>query len=72
MSHSSCGSMNLSTASLFSIFFPPLLPPGAADLEISILMQTAAMMGLGLLYMGSCHRYMVETMLKQIGKLSVL
>ena len=60
--------MNLSTASLLSIFFPPLLPPGSADLETSVLMQTAAMMGIGLLYMNSCNRFMVETLLKQIGK----
>lgn len=59
--------MNLSMASMLTIFFPPLLPEGSVDMENPILMQTAAMMGLGLLYLGSCHRFMAETMLRQIG-----
>lgn len=59
--------MDLPTASLLSIFFPPLLPVGSADLEISVLMQTSAMLSLGLLYMGSHNRFMVQTMLKEIG-----
>jgi hypothetical protein len=62
------GTMDLSTASLLSVFFPPLLPQGAADLEITTLMQTAAMISLGLLYMKSCNRYMAQIMLKEIGR----
>lgn len=32
--------------------FPPLLP----ELELSSLVQSAALLGVGLLYQGSCHR----------------
>lgn len=60
--------MDRGTASTFSIFFPPLLPPDSADLETSVLMQMAAAVSLGLLYMGSCNRFMMETMLNQIGE----
>ena len=61
------GSMADSLISLLSIYFPPLLPEGAADLEVSHSMQIAALMGVGLLYLGSAHRHMVEVALKQIG-----
>ena len=60
--------MNLSTSSMLAIFFPPLLPPDSADMEVSMLMQTAAVAGLGLLYMESSNRFLVETLLKEIGK----
>ena len=48
--------MSASLASLLSIYLPPFLPPGAADMEISLPMQTAAMVGMGLLFLGSGNR----------------
>lgn len=56
-----------SLISLLSIYLPPLLPHGAADLEVSHSMQIAALVGVGLLYLGSTHRHMVEMALKEIG-----
>lgn len=32
------------------------------------LLQAASLLGLGLLYQGSCHRLMTETMLEEIGR----
>jgi len=59
--------MSTSLLSLLTIYFPPLLPLGAADMEISHTMQTAAMMGVGLLYLASGNRHMVLVMLREIG-----
>ena len=53
--------------SLLSIYFPPLLPHGSADLEVTHSIQTAALVGVGLLYLGSAHRHIVEVALRQIG-----
>ncbi len=64
--------MSLSIASVLSVFLPSLLPQGSVDLETSVLMQTAAMMCLGMIYMGSCNRFIAETFLKQIGKQKIL
>ena len=61
------GSMADSLISLLSIYFPPLLPHGSADLEVAHSIQTAALVGVGLLYLGSAHRHMVEVALRQIG-----
>ena len=36
-------------------------------MEIPPPIQTAAMMGLGLLYLGSANRHMTEVMLREIG-----
>ena len=61
------GSMADYLISLLSIYFPPLLPHGSADLEVTHSIQTAAMVGVGLLYLGSAHRHIVEVALRQIG-----
>ena len=60
--------MSTSLVSLLAIYFPPLLPMGAADMEISHTIQTAAMVGVGLLYLASGNRRMVEVMLREIGR----
>ena len=61
------GSMAVSIIRLLSIYFPPLLPHGSADLEVMHSVQTAALVGVGLLYLGSAQRHMVEMALRQIG-----
>ena len=53
--------------SLLSIYFPPLLPHGSADLEVTHSIQTAALVSIGFLYLGSTNRHMVEMALRQIG-----
>ena len=60
--------MSTSLVSLLAVYFPPLLPMGAADMEISHTIQTAAMVGVGLLYLASGNRHMVEVMLREIGR----
>lgn len=59
--------MDLSLISLLSLYFPPLLPPDSVDLDISTMIQTAAVIGLGLVYMSSCNRFMIELMINEIG-----
>lgn len=63
------GSMSSSLASLLSLYLPPLLPLGSADMEVSHGMQTAALAGMGLLFLGSGNRHLVEVMLREIGRL---
>ena len=48
--------MQRSVASVLSIFLPPLLPYGAADMEVSHTIQTAGLVAMGMLYMGSGNR----------------
>ncbi|XP_019849502.1 PREDICTED: anaphase-promoting complex subunit 1-like isoform X2 [Amphimedon queenslandica] len=67
LSADKCGSMDLSLISLLSLYFPPLLPPDSVDLDISTMIQTAAVIGLGLVYMSSCNRFMIELMINEIG-----
>ncbi|KAJ0109337.1 hypothetical protein J7T55_000262 [Diaporthe amygdali] len=43
-----------------------LLPPGAAELNLSHLTQTAGLMGIGLVYCQSQHRRMSEIMMSEI------
>lgn len=49
---------------------PPHTQPRQAfpELELSPLVQAAALMGVGLLYEGSGHRMMAETMVEEIGR----
>lgn len=53
-------------ARLLSVHVTRLLPPGAAELNISPLTQTTGLLGIGLLYYGSRHRRMSEVMLSEI------
>ena len=50
------GLMQRSIASILSIFVPPLLPFGSADMDLSQTIQTAALTAMGLLYLGSGNR----------------
>ena len=45
-----------------SIHIPAMLPPAAAELEVPELVQTAAVLGLGLLYQGVCACVRVRVM----------
>lgn len=40
----------------------------SSSLQSSPIPQASALLGVGLLYEGSCHRLMVETMLAEIGR----
>jgi Anaphase-promoting complex sub unit 1 C-terminal domain/APC1 beta sandwich domain/Anaphase-promoting complex subunit 1 middle domain len=62
------GSQDTSTAKVLCMHIPVLLPPGFATMEISYLVQTAAVLGIGLLHQGSANRLMTEVLLAEIGR----
>ena len=51
---------------LLSVHVTCLLPPGAAELNLSPLTQMTGLIGIGLLYHGSQHRRMSEVMISEI------
>lgn len=66
LSASYLGTMDIQITRLLSVHVTCLLPPGAAELNLSPLTQTTSIMGIGLLYHGSQHRRMSEIMLSEI------
>lgn len=53
---------------MLCLHIPALLPAGFAEMEIPIVMQSAALLGVGLLYQGTAHRLMTEVLLAEIGR----
>ncbi|KAK9766803.1 Anaphase-promoting complex subunit 1 [Basidiobolus ranarum] len=68
LSSAYCGTMDTTVTKLLAIHIPPLLPPDSSDIHLSPLTQAASLLGMGLVYLGTTHRRMVEVMLKEIGK----
>ncbi|KAJ8102476.1 hypothetical protein POJ06DRAFT_244731 [Lipomyces tetrasporus] len=66
MSTSYLGTLNPKMTKVLSVHVVALLPAGSADLNISGPMQTAGIMGVGLLYYGSHHRRMSEILIAEI------
>lgn len=66
LSASHLGTMNTLCIKVLSIHLVSLLPPGAAELNISSLVQTAGTMGVGLLYYNTHHRRMSEVLLTEL------
>lgn len=64
-----CGSMDAMTSKMLFLHIPARHPASYPELELSTSVQTAALMGVGLLYMGSSHRLMTEILLEEIGRL---
>lgn len=60
------GSMDALVTRLLSVHITRMLPPGAAELNLSPLTQTTGLMGIGLLYYGTQHRRMSEIMLSEL------
>lgn len=60
------GTMNSLVVRVLSVHLVSLLPHGSAELNLSPLVQTAGIMGVGLLYHNSQHRRMSEVMLSEI------
>lgn len=52
---------------LMAIQVSAFLPEGSAPLNLSTLTQTAGLLGMGMVFMGSYHRWTAERMLQQIG-----
>ena len=63
---SSLGTMDTLITRVLSIHVTRMLPPGAAELNLSPLTQTSGIMGIGLLYCGTQHRRMSEIMLSEM------
>ncbi|KAL8831354.1 MAG: hypothetical protein Q9191_000910 [Dirinaria sp. TL-2023a] len=63
------GTMNTLVTRLLSVHVTRMLPPGAAELNLSLLTQTSGIMGIGLLYCNSQHRRMSEIMLSEMENL---
>ena len=66
MSASYLGTMDTLVTRLLSVHITRMLPPGAAELNLSPLAQTSGLMGIGLLYYNTQHRRMSEIMLSEI------
>uniref|UniRef100_A0A8C4Q8K5 Anaphase-promoting complex subunit 1 middle domain-containing protein n=1 Tax=Eptatretus burgeri TaxID=7764 RepID=A0A8C4Q8K5_EPTBU len=61
------GSMDMSATRLLAVHWPALLPPSNSELEVSHNVQVAAVVGVGLVYQGTAHRHITETLLREIG-----
>lgn len=66
LSASYLGTMDTLITRLLSVHVTRMLPPGAAELNISPLTQTSGIMGIGLLYCNRQHRRMSEIMLSEM------
>jgi len=66
LSASYLGTMDTLITRLLSVHVTRMLPPGAAELNLSPLTQTSGIMGIGLLYCNTQHRRMSEIMLSEI------
>jgi anaphase-promoting complex subunit 1 len=66
MAASMKGTMDNKLTKVLSVHAITLLPQGANDLNVPIIVQTAGLIGIGLLYCGTQHRRMSEILLSQI------
>lgn len=66
LSASYMGTMDTLITRLLSVHVTRMLPPGAAELNLSPLTQTSGIMGIGLLYCNTQHRRMSEIMLSEM------
>ncbi|CAG8436254.1 8034_t:CDS:2 [Ambispora gerdemannii] len=67
-----CETMDTQITKLVGVHVPALLPPNSTSLNVSSLIQTAAVLGIGLLFLGTCHRRMAQVMLGEIGGKSLM
>ena len=66
LSASYMGTMDGLITRMLSVHITRMLPPGAAELNVSPITQTAGLMGIGLLYYNTQHRRMSEIMLSEV------
>jgi hypothetical protein len=71
MAASQRGTMHVDIAKLLAIHIPSLHASTSTDLEVPASLQTAALIGVGLLYQATCHRHMTEVLLEEIGRRAV-
>ncbi|CAG8664779.1 1739_t:CDS:2, partial [Cetraspora pellucida] len=60
------GTMNAEIMKFIAVHVTAMFPPKSTSLNVSPLIQTASVLGCGLLYMGTCDRYMSQVMLSEI------
>lgn len=71
ISASKMGSMDSVLSKTLCLHIPSLLQSKHSEIEIAPTVQTAAFVGLGLLYYGSGHRLMVEFLLTDLSRISL-
>lgn len=71
ISASYLGTMDSLITRMLSVHITAMLPPGAAELNVSSTTQTAGLMGIGLLYCNTEHRRMSELMLHEVELMDV-
>lgn len=71
ISASYVGTMDSLITRMLSVHITAMLPPGAAELNVSSTTQTAGLMGIGLLYCNTEHRRMSELMLHEVELMDV-
>ena len=62
------GSSDKHVTKLIAVHLPALLPSPNVDLNVTLVMQAAALSSIGLLYMGTKNRRMAEVCISQIGR----
>ena len=68
MAASKVGTADARLSKTLCLYLPTLLPQRHQDIDISPLVQTAALAGLGLLHVGSGHRLMTEFLLAEMSR----
>ncbi|SCV05259.1 LANO_0H03554g1_1 [Lachancea nothofagi CBS 11611] len=66
MSASLKGTMDLKLTKVLSVHIVALLPQGSSDLNVNFRVQTAGLIGVGLLYLSSQHRRMTDMLFSQV------
>ncbi|SCU87261.1 LADA_0E02938g1_1 [Lachancea dasiensis] len=66
MSASLKGTMDLKLTKVLSVHIVALLPQGSSDLNVNFRVQTAGLIGIGLLYLNSQHRRMTDMLFSQL------
>ncbi|PWY98842.1 hypothetical protein BCV70DRAFT_192804 [Testicularia cyperi] len=67
MAASAIGTADPTARHLIGMQLVAFLPPGSAPLNLNLLTQTAGLLAMGLVFLGSSHRWTAKRMLDQIG-----
>ena len=62
------GSCDMSVSKMLCLHIPSLIPQYFSAIDVASAVQSAAVAGVGLLYLNSSHRMMTEFLLNEIGK----
>jgi anaphase-promoting complex subunit 1 len=60
--------LNLATRKMLCLHIPSLLPHTISEYDHAPCVQNAAVIGIGLLYMGTVHRLMAEFLIGEVGR----